>query len=197
MAGMKTGDLERKDIGCLFHVEVLNDVWKDGNYLGPDRLGYRFLANEGSEFYVPSDERNIVLVRSPSPVRDQDSPPPTSSTPMASTGGAAWTEFLKEHPYENCTDYAFERDFDLALVADLKTLLKIAQSKGYRLVEDPAVATVVLYGKNGNYSHAIRKDRGAWYEVHGIGRPMFKYNGDPRPPSTHGGDLIVAMLQKS
>jgi hypothetical protein len=97
---------------------------------------------------------------------------------------------------QNCTDFAFDGDPDLALVADLRELLRLAATKGYRETRTPSDATVVLYGSNGNYSHAIKRVEGRWYEVSSLGGELRVYTASDNPPERHTRDVIVAMLKK-
>jgi hypothetical protein len=98
---------------------------------------------------------------------------------------------------QNCTDFAFNGDPDLALEPDLQRLLQAAQLKGYQRTTSGPDATVVLYGRNGNYSHAIKRLNGNWYEMTSLGGELRRYTGPENPPARHEGDEIVAMLKRA
>lgn len=109
----------------------------------------------------------------------------------------AWVDTNMPTRAQNCTDFAFDGDPDLALVSDLDQLLTLVRAKGYEETSSGSEASVVLYGRNGNYSHAIRRVHGAWYEVSGLGGTVRRYAGAENPPAQHTGDHVVAMLKKT
>ena len=109
---------------------------------------------------------------------------------------SAWEVIDPNPQWENCTDFAFQGDPVLCMEGRLSKLLKKAKEKGYAETSDLGQAVVILFGKNGNYSHAIRKVGGQWHEVKHDGGPMRKYTGPDAPPKFHGGDYIVAMLSQ-
>ncbi|MDT7807333.1 MAG: hypothetical protein QOJ70_1146 [Acidobacteriota bacterium] len=123
----------------------------------------------------------------------------SASLPGPLPSSREWEPIESEGQYNNCTDYAFESDVDLALVNDLDKLLRIAETKGYQRTGDRSQATVVLYGNRrlGTYTHAIRRVGGVWQEVQYDGGPMRRYTGSDGPPLTHDGDEIVAMLRRT
>jgi hypothetical protein len=107
-----------------------------------------------------------------------------------------WVVVDRNPQHQNCTDFAFDGDPDLALVADLGQLLQTAAGKGYALTNSPGDAAVVLYGASGHYSHAIKRIGSTWFEVQSLGGAMRRYTRGPTPPATHEGDTVVAMLRK-
>ena len=108
----------------------------------------------------------------------------------------AWEVIDSDPQWQNCTDFAFNGDSDLCFVPSLSKLLKKANEKGYAETSDLGQAVVILFGRNDNYSHAIRNVKGEWYEVESLGGSLRKYTGPDAPPKFHSGDHIVAMLRK-
>ena len=107
-----------------------------------------------------------------------------------------WKELDEDPQFQNCTDFAFRGDFDLCFEPDLVKLIRKAEQKGYVSTTNPDEADIILYGRKGEYSHAIRKEQGKWYEVASLGGKKRVYTGDNAPPLMHSGDDIQHMFKE-